>query len=128
VSVQGALARGRAAHLQVMLDTCIVQHPTGQALNANDVLVPTFATVYTGPCRIKAFRTGHQTEAGQVAILLRGYDVQLPWDATGGILRGDTMTVTASDDTWVIGRPLTVTEVEYSGTQTARHLKATDDA
>jgi len=115
VSVQGALARGRAAHLQVMLDTCIVQHPTGQALDANDVLVPTFTTVYTGQCRVKAFRMGHQTEAGQVAIQMRGYDVQIPWDAPGQVLRSDVLTVTASDDAWVVGRPLTVTEVNYSG-------------
>ena len=133
MSVQGALAAGRAAHLQVMLDECIVTRVTGQTLDANDVLVDTVTTIYPvapalGICRIKAFRTGHQTEAGQVALLLRGYDVQLPWDASGAILRSDTLTITASDDAWVVGRPLTVTEVEYSGTQTARHLKATDDA
>ena len=116
-----------------MLDVCIVTRVTGQTLDANDVLVDTLTTIYpvapaVGICRIKAFRTGHQTEAGQVALLLRGYDVQLPWDASGAILRSDTLTVTASSDTWVIGRPLTVSEAEYSGTQTARHLKATDDA
>jgi hypothetical protein len=111
-----------------MLDTCTVQHQTGQALDSNDVMVPTFVTVYTGQCRVKAFRTGHQTEAGQVAILMRGYDIQLPWDASGPVLRADILTITASDDTWLIGRPLTVTEVEYSGTQTARHIKVEDDS
>jgi len=126
VSVAETLAAGRAAHLQVMLDTCTVQHQTGQALDANDVMVPTYATVYTGQCRVKAFRMGHQTEAGQVAIQMRGYDVQIPWDAAGKILRSDILTVTASDDAWVIGRPLTVTEVNYSGTQTARHILVED--
>jgi len=111
-----------------MLDTCTVQHQTGQALDANDVMVPTFATAYTGQCRVKAFRMGHQTEAGQVAIQMRGYDVQLPWDAVGEIHRSDVLTVTASDDAWLVGRPLTVTEVNYSGTQTARHIMVEDDS
>ena len=128
VTVAETLAAGRRAHLAVMLDTCTVKHQTGQALNANDVMVPTYATVYAGPCRVKPFRTGHQTEAGQVAILMRGYDVQLPWDAPGQILRADILTVTASDDAWVVGRPMTVTEVEYSGTTTARHIKIEDDS
>jgi len=111
-----------------MLDVCVVTRVTGQTLDANDVLVDTLTTVYTGPCRIKAFRTGHQTEAGQVAIQMRGYDVQIPWDAVGEILRSDVLTVTASDDAWVIGRPLTVTEVNYSGTTTARHILVEDQS
>lgn len=128
MSARGALAAGRAAHEQVMLDTCTVRHKTGQALDANDVMVPIYVTVYSGPCRVKAFRMGHQTEAGQVAILMRGYDVQIPWDAPGQILRADILTIDTSDDTWVIGRPLTVNEVEFSGTQTARHIKVEDDS
>ena len=133
MSAADTLAEGRLAHLELMVETCTVKRVTGQTLDANDVLVDTFTTIYPvapalGICRAKAFRMGHQTEAGQVAIQMRGYDVQLPWDAVGEILRADILTLTASDDPWVIGRPLTVTEVEYSGTQTARHLKATDDA
>jgi len=133
VSVADVLAAGRAKHLEVMVEVCIIKRITGQALDANDVLVDTFTTIYpvapaVGICRIKAFRMGHQTEAGQVAIQMRGYDLQLPWDAVGKVMRGDIAVMTLSDDAWVIGRPLTVTEVNYSGTQTARHILVEDDS
>lgn len=128
MSVAGALARGRAAHLQVMIEACTIKRLTDQTMDANDVLVDTFATVYTGQCRVKAFRTGHDLTSGQVAVMQRSYDVQLPWDATGEAKRGDVVTITASDDSWLIGRPLTLIEVNYSGTQTARHLLCGDDS
>ena len=133
MSAADTLAEGRLAHLELMVETCTVKRVTGQTLDANDVLVDTFTTIYPvapalGICRVKAFRMGHQTEAGQVAVQMRGYDVQLPWDAVGEILRSDVLTVTASDDAWLIGRPLTVTEVNYSGTQTARHILVEDDS
>jgi Family of unknown function (DUF6093) len=136
VSVAGALARGRDRHTALMVEggeLCTIARPAGRVLApGTDQLVDTLDPVYgfdppdSGICRMKAFRTGHPVTAGQVAVMQRGYDVNLPWDATGQVNRGDVLTMTASDDPWVLGRPMTIIEVNYSGTQTARHVMVED--
>lgn len=126
MSVRGLLAAGRKAHVALMLETCTVTRKTGAALGADDKYVDTFDTVYTGPCRLRPFRSGHNTESGQVAVMMRGYDVQLPFDVPGVFDRGDIVTITQSADPSAVARPMVVTEVNFSGTQTCRHLLVED--
>jgi hypothetical protein len=42
------------------------------------------------------------------------------------VRREDRLTVTASEDTWLIGRPLEVIDLSLSGTATARRLLVED--
>lgn len=137
MSVRSILAQGRAAHLQLLIDTCTIKRLTGQTLDPDtDVMTPTYETIYDDPdspgagasCRLKAFRIGRPVEAGEVSIELQRYELHLPWDAVPTVMRDDIATVISSDDSWVVGRPLTVTDISYSGSTTARHIIVEDRA
>jgi Family of unknown function (DUF6093) len=134
VSVAAVLARGRAAHLALMLEQGQFERAYEGTIDpATDQIV--FAgsmTIYAGRFRSKPFRTGHDSVAGQVDVMKRSYDIELPWDATAdapdgpAIIRGDMFIAVVSDDLWLLGRHLTVVEVNYSATQTARHVMVQD--
>ncbi len=127
MTVGSALARGRAAHLKLLIDSCTIRRKTGETLDtATGLLTPAFVVVYAGPCRIKPYRTGRPTTAGDTAVMRRPYEVLIPWDAIEPIFRADRVTVDRSDDPWVTAREMTVAEVNYSGTQTVRHLLVED--
>lgn len=129
MSVRSVLARGRASHLQLLVDVCAVKRVTGQVLDPDtDVLTPTYATIYSGACRLKAYRIGRPTVAGDVSIELQRYEIHLPWNASTAVARDDVLTMTTTDDSWVVGRPLTVTDVSYGGTTTVRHIIVEDRA
>lgn len=137
MSVRSVLARGRAAHLQLLVDACWIRRVTGETLDPDtDVMTPTYATIYDdaetpgagGPCRLKAYRIGRPTVAGDAPIELQRYEIHLPWDTDIPVQKDDIAFMTTTDDAWVIGRPLTVTDVSYGGTTTVRHIIVEDRA
>jgi hypothetical protein len=131
MSVRGALAAGRGLHAALYLDTVTITRVTGRTLNIDNVYVDTVETVYTGPCRLKRPTTEPgQADVTDQAVTVRRYDLELPWDAVAAelgtdparVLVNDVATLTASDDGWAIGVPLTVLDAGLTGTSTARHL------
>lgn len=127
MSLKSVLARGRARHAVLLVDACTISRVTGQTLDPDtNQLTPTTEQIYAGECRLKTYRVGRPATAGEASIELQRYELELPWDAPVPVMRDDVATMTAGDDTWVIGRPLTVTDVSYSGTSTARHLIVED--
>jgi hypothetical protein len=127
VSVAGVLARGRAAALQLMRDTCTVERKSGPPVLDPDtgLLVQPWVAVYTGACRVKP-RSSSETEWGEREVTLAQYVAVLPWDATPTIKREDRLRVTASDDAWLVGRNLEVIGISLAGTSTARRLLVED--
>lgn len=97
VSSESALLEGRTAALSLMTDACIVKRETGTAMDPTTlVMVPTFATVYSGPCRVQAAALVARTpNAGDAVHVVTASELQLPVSATV-ILPGDTATLTAS--------------------------------
>ena len=133
MSVDSVLARGRTAALQLMRDTCIIERRTAHsALNTTTgQYTDTWTAVYSGACRIKSaaqrgVAAGRDVTTGESELTLHKYEIDLPWDATPEIHREDRVTVTASEDAWVIGRPLEVVDVGYTGTSTSRRLTVED--
>jgi hypothetical protein len=61
----------------------------------------------------------------QTVTLQRG-QLDLPWDTTAEIHPDDRVTVTSSDDTWLIGRHLRVIAAGLSGSTTARRIAIED--
>lgn len=133
MSVTTLLARGRAAAAQLMRDTVTITRTTGTVYNeATLEYEPTTATLYTGPADVKPLDVANrEVQAGEREVALRMFDLKLPFGTApsgvvGDFARGDVVTVTVSDDAFLIGRPLTVTGVGRGGRRTARHLDAED--
>lgn len=85
--------------------------------------------LYAGPGRVKPVQAlSNDVQAGDREVVLRRYEVALPWSALPGdrVLPGDVVAVTASPDGRLVGLRLWVTGVEYSATATAWRL-ATED-
>lgn len=127
MSVAGVLARGRTAALALMRDTCLVERKDGEPVlnETTGLLEQQWETVYTGVCRVKP-RTQREAEWGEREVALGAYVAVLPWDAAPEVQRGDRLTVSASDDEWLIGRHLEVLAIALNGTATARRLLVED--
>jgi hypothetical protein len=89
-------------------------------------------TLYTGKARVKAIAqsTGEETEAGERELVLREYEVQLPWStalpAGVRVLPGARVEVTASPDARMVGLILWVTGAAYSDQATVWRIRAED--
>jgi len=120
MTVAGHLARGRARHQLLMLDTCVITRPGTKTYNpaTQDYDIPT-VTVYTGPCRIVVWR-GNEEQAGEAEVNVFRYRLDLPFaNTTPVIQRRDTATITASVNPWMVGKVMTITEPEIDTTATA---------
>lgn len=115
------------AALMLMRDTCTVERKDGEPVLNEETgqLEQAWTTVYTGAGRVKP-RTQREAEWGEREVALGQYVAVLPWDASPEIQRGDRLTVTASDDTWLTGRHLEVLAIALNGTATARRLLVED--
>jgi hypothetical protein len=89
-------------------------------------------TLYAGKARVKAIAasTGQETEAGERELVLREYEVHLPWDtplAPGArVLPGTRIEVTASPDARMTGLILWVTGASFSDQSTAWRIRVED--
>lgn len=129
------LARGRDAHQELMSETLrlyrqgedVFDRETGTTVPGPQ------ATLYgPGPGRVKpvAQATGTEEQAGEREVLLRDYEVALPWGTLlpSGVrvLAGDRIEVLASADPRMPGLILWVSAGQYSATATAWRITAED--
>ncbi|ETK36130.1 DUF6093 family protein [Microbispora sp. ATCC PTA-5024] len=125
--LEQALADGRREALALMRDTCTIERKSGTSFDpTTGKNTATWAPVYTGPCRVKATAAGNDVQFGEGEATLHKYEIRLPWDAAPEVRREDRVTVTASDDQWVLGRHLEVVDVGFNGTSTARRITVED--
>ncbi|MEU5496174.1 DUF6093 family protein [Streptomyces griseofuscus] len=117
------LAAGRRAHEQLMLDACTISRPGAVTLDRSaSVLIPgASATLYSGPCRLKPQRVPRNEEAGERLTVVARYEVALPFAslATDSLHVGDTVTITASGDSRLVGEDFAVMAVDFGSTATA---------
>lgn len=126
MSAASALARGRTAAQALMVDTCLIRHQTGSTTDrSTGVITPTYATVYTGRCRVQqALAQGARVEAGEVEPVLLRLEVQLPVVGTVGIERGDLVTITAcAHDVDLVNRVFRVRDLHHKTHATARRIQ-----
>lgn len=127
MSIEALLARGRAAHQRLMLDTVTVDRKTPGAFNpTTGEYGTTWTTVYTGPADVKPERMARDAEAGETATAVGRYDVKLPFATAALVKVEDRVTATAALDPHLIGRPLYVTAVGLGSRRTAWHVTAVD--
>lgn len=127
MSVEGLLARGRAAHERLMLDTVTVDRKTQGAFNpTTGQYATTWTTVYTGIADVKPERMPRDVDAGETATSVGRYDVKLPFATAALVKVEDRLTATAADDAHLVGRALFVTAVGLGSRRTAWHITAVD--
>ncbi len=127
--LEAALADGRQAALVLMRDTCTIERKSGERVFDPETgqYTQAWSPVYSGVCRVKNTGGGADSDlAGAQSVTLHRYEVRLPVDASPEVLREDRLTVTSSDDSWLVGRPMEVVDVGYAGTNTARRLTVED--
>lgn len=128
MSRETVLARGRAAALAGMTDTCTIRRPSGSSVDTfSGVETVTYDTLYTGPCRVK--HANAMAEAHDVAedhVLLLRLEIQLPISVTGLQVR-DLVTITASShDADLTGRNFVIRDLMHMTDATARRVQAVE--
>jgi hypothetical protein len=89
-------------------------------------------TLYAGSARVKAITqsTGEDTEVGEREVVLREYEVSLPWSTPlppgTRLLPGMRIEVTASPDARMTGLILWVTGASFSDQSTAWRIRTED--
>ena len=127
-----ALLRGReAAQRKLFTDSCTVRRPTGDAV-VDLRTVATYATIHSGPCRLRTFRPNEVVvgqQSGATHSVART-EVQLPVAGTPVLQVGDVVTITASKyDPHLVGLHYRVVDDDLNSSHaTAYHVPVTRDA
>lgn len=125
-----AIADLRAISESSMVDECTItrRSSTTRVLNVSTGFYndPAPDTIYTGACRIRPLMSQQQlAESAGEPITLRRYGATLPY-TVNDIGEGDILTVTASDDAQLEGRPLYVLSVGFLSDNVHRRLVLED--
>lgn len=126
MSRESVLARGRAAALAGMIDTCTIIRQTNGAMDENTGRIQrSEQPIYEGVCRVQNQRAMSRTEdVGEDRALLLPLEIQLPVTATG-LCVGDIITITASvNDPDLVGRVLAIRDLAHKSEATARRVRA----
>jgi hypothetical protein len=131
IDIQPLLAAGRAAHNQLLVDTCTISRPGEPTLDPDtSVLTPGPSTVlYSGPCRLKPQRVPRNEEAGERLTVVARYELALPFAslATDDLQVGDAVVITSSGDSRLVDQPFAVMAVDFSSTATAWRMTVQSD-
>lgn len=122
------LAASRAFLLTsgALTDACIVERVTNEVTNlVNGAVTKTWATVYSGACRIQAASANWAgpAEVGEAAIRKASSELQLPVAGSEDLRIDDRVTVTAClNDADLVGRQFTLTGESRKSQATTRKL------
>jgi hypothetical protein len=109
-----------------MVDTCRITDDVAPVFDPDEGYTDeTGATFYTGPCRVRPAGGPRVVNVGEDVFSLRMFDVWLPWDTTGVEL-DHLLTVTTSDDPYLVGRVLRVVDVQGGSDSAHRKLLCED--
>ncbi|MFI9332008.1 DUF6093 family protein [Kitasatospora sp. NPDC052868] len=130
-ALDALLTAGRTAHQALMIDQITLLRPGPDIYDpvTGETTPGTGQTLYTGPARVKPFQAvSEDVPAGERAVVLRRYEVALPWTTVpaGQVLPGDRVLVTASPDPRLAALDLWVTSAGASATATAWRIEAED--
>lgn len=129
MSVESILKKGRRRRELLMRSQATVTRVTGEGAwdSATGTYgPPTTTTVYSGKAEIQhAYNpSDREIEAGDQSVQARVYAVVLPFGSPI-VQTGDVLTVTASDNEWVVNVPLRVAKTNYGSNRTAQRFTVT---
>lgn len=127
MSRASVLARAQAAALAGMADACTIRRVTGKTTDPDSgVVTLTYATVYTGQCRMQqSIAQAAQHDAGEDYTLLVRFELQLPVSVTG-LRVSDEVTITASQDLDLVDRVFLVRDLFHKTDASARRVGVTE--
>ena len=124
MSASSITLRGRQKALELMHDTCTVQHATGSSTDPeNGVITPTYSTVYSGVCKVQqATPAATPTDLAEAAVFVGQLTLHLPvTDATALVAPDDLVTITACVlDTSLVGKTFRLRGPAHKSFATAR--------
>lgn len=128
MSAASALARGRALAQSLMVDACLIERVTGQTTDdLTGVVTPTYATTYTGVCKVQTSGSGamgDRADVGEVAQVVLRIELQLPVVGSEAVRRGQRATITACvHDAAPVGRTFLIRDEQHKSFATARRLQ-----
>lgn len=124
MAIGALVARGRAAHERLMIDTCTITRTTTGALNTTTGdYATTVATVYSGKCRLRGDTAGsasvREVQGGDAEQATHRYQLLLPHGSctasAGDVVVCDSRTFTVvgqMDATTTTAQSLIVEEVQ----------------
>jgi hypothetical protein len=117
------ISQGRAQAEQQMTDTCVIRRVVGTTADDSGVVTPTYATVYSGKCRVQQpSPSASDRDVGQASRSLQRLELQLPMTATG-LQPDDQATITASlTDPELVGRVFILRAMSRGTHKTARRI------
>jgi hypothetical protein len=107
-----------------LVDTCKIERRSGE-VTVGTVVTPTFATVYTGACRVQAAAANWAgpTDVAEAALRLASFELQLPVVGSEGLRIDDRVTIlTCLNDTDLVNRVFTITGASRKSHATTRKL------
>jgi hypothetical protein len=125
MSRASVLARGRAAALAGMVDTCRITRVTSVVTDPDTgVQTPTTETVYEGVCRVQQRSASgtRPTDAGEAYALMLRLELQLPNSATGIVVGDVAELLTSVNDSDLVGRLFRVHDLAHKSEATARRI------
>jgi len=128
VTRETVVAAGRAflAVSGALADTCIIERVSGESTNqTTGKVTKTYATVYTGACRVQAASANWAGpgELAEAAIRRASSELQVPVVGTEGLKIDDRVTIlTCVFDADLVGRQFTLTGESRKSNATTRKL------
>lgn len=126
MSRASVLARGRAAALAGMVDTCRITRSTNGAVDENTGRIArTEQTIYSGICRVQNQRAQSRAEeVGEDRALLLPMEIQLPATVTGLCVGDEVEILTSVNDADLVGRVFAIRDLAHKSEATARRVRA----
>jgi hypothetical protein len=126
----GVIGAMRATTEATMRDRCVITRTSTATRTFNpstgDYTDPAPTVVYEGPCRLRHEGAGRgSTESAGAYVALRQYGATLPHTANG-VREGDVLTLTVTDDGFLLDRPLYVLAVLGAAENVHRRLVLED--
>lgn len=108
-----------------MADACLIERATGSSVDESANVIFTYATVYSGKCRLQEL-TGLSRETHPTPdqlMLARNRTLQLPVSTSEGIQVGDRVTITGCvNDGDMVGAVMVVRELSGKTEATVRRI------
>jgi hypothetical protein len=121
------IEEARAAAEEGMVDTCTIRRLTGEVTDVDGVITPTYATLYTGFCRVQQQQPyAERHDAGQAYLLILRLEIQLPMSVTGLAPDDELTMITSEMDPDLPGRVFAVRDLAHKTNASSRRIQCSE--